>query len=172
METKVTLILGRGLNSLRLKMGGEKGCNMAQIWVARTRVFITGIRRSVAGTSRKQKVWDGGSVQASRCSQREGEITTGMLQLCPHTHWNHHTHKGASRDTDKPKVPALQGAIKELGRYNYSDESWAQSPRKAVRRPASHPISVTHMLRGLEQIASHFGTSVSLWSLRSLAKLD
>lgn len=112
METKATLILGRGLNSLRLKMGGEKGCNVAPIRMARTRVFITGIGRSVAGTSGKQKVWDGGSVQASRCSQRKGETTTGMLQLCPHTHWNHHTHRGASRAIDKPKGPAFKGLQK------------------------------------------------------------
>lgn len=50
---------------------------MAQIWEARTRVFITGVRRSVAGTSRKQEVWD--PVQASRCSQKEGKITVGTL---------------------------------------------------------------------------------------------
>lgn len=52
---------------------------MAQIWEARTRVFITGVRRSVAGTSRKQEVWDRGPVQASRCSQKEGKITVGTL---------------------------------------------------------------------------------------------
>ena len=69
--------MGVGL-LLEAEDGGEKEYNMAQMQEARTRVFIPGIR-SVAGTSRKQEVWDRGPVQASRCYHREGKITIGML---------------------------------------------------------------------------------------------
>lgn len=46
-------------------MGKKEDINMAPVGEARTGVFMTEMR-AVAGASRKQEVWDGGPVQASR----------------------------------------------------------------------------------------------------------
>lgn len=149
---------------------------------ARTRVFIPGIR-SVAGTSRKQEVWDRGPVQASRCYHREGKITIGMLWLSLNK--NHTPH------LEMAEEPAeIQGSLKHLSSRGYKRIKkiqlfrWELRPRKTVRRPAFHPIPATHMmLCGLEQIASQFGylsllvvnkeigqigIRVTLWVIRSV----
>ena len=52
-ETEAGLVLGSGIDSLRLKMGKKKDITRTPKCEARAIVFITRIRRSVAGASGK-----------------------------------------------------------------------------------------------------------------------